>query len=130
MNELTLMGFPAVKAKKVIAEAKSTALNDLIDLILKELANDTGDSMKSADPKPAVEEKKEYIAYNCEVCTFINEPNCPVCAVCGSPAPAHAIKVTKAAQPASSEQTMTSEPAAPEKPTDEIDEEKKKAQEE
>jgi len=34
------MGFPAAKAKKVIEESKSTALNDLIDLILKDLTSE------------------------------------------------------------------------------------------
>lgn len=87
------MGFPHDKAKKAIDSSKSNVLNDLIDLIIKDLS-------ESASSEPALQkkgtEKNEYVPYSCEVCTLINEKNPgPFCMACESPAPAHALKVVK-----------------------------------
>jgi len=38
LDELTLMGFPADKAKKAVESSPAATLNELIDLILKDLA--------------------------------------------------------------------------------------------
>jgi hypothetical protein len=61
------MGFPVAKAKKVIEESKSTALNDLIDLILKDLTSEV-EAQTLKQPQ-----KIEYGPYSCDVCTFLNK---------------------------------------------------------
>ena len=72
LQELILMGFPSAKAKRAIEKSSSTALNDMIDLILKDTEVD--------DQPTKVVEKKEYQPYTCETCTYINasnpSPNC------------------------------------------------------
>lgn len=95
LKELVLMGFPEEKAKKAMEKSKSNVLNDLIDLIIKDMSNSSfSEPVKVAT---AGEPKKEYSTYHCEVCTFINENNPgPTCSVCSSPAPAFALKVTQA----------------------------------
>lgn len=64
------MGFPEDRAKKALAASKSTTLNDLIDLIIKDM------SENPVEPSPEqIPDKKEYVPYNCEVCTLFNEIN-------------------------------------------------------
>jgi|FrelakmetLWP11LW_1041352.scaffolds.fasta_scaffold326384_2 hypothetical protein len=52
------MGFPPAKAKKVIQESKLTALNDLIDLILKDLTSDV--EMQANNALQSTKNSKEY----------------------------------------------------------------------
>jgi len=84
------MGFPFEKAKKVIESSQSTVLNDLIDLIIK-------DMQENPDAEtPNIQAKKEYTAYECEACTFLNQDNPgPFCQVCGNKAPKFAEKCSK-----------------------------------
>lgn len=95
------MGFSESKGKRAIEKSNSTALNDLIDLILKD---PTVDAQASVQNK--VVAKKIYNVYNCSVCTFLNDKPGPECSVCTAPAPESALIPV---EPVKSEQAMADE---------------------
>lgn len=108
LNELVLMGFQKEQAKKAMAKSKSSVLNDLIDIIIKDMSDMGASHVAATAEKPIA---AIYIAYSCEVCTFINENNPgPTCSVCGSAAPTHALKVSVA--PTEAPKTMPENPDA------------------
>jgi hypothetical protein len=92
LDELKSLGFPEEDSIKAYNKAKKKDLHDVLDILSEEQ-----EKKQKSLPK-VVEQKIEYNVYNCEVCTFLNDPPTSKCSMCQCDAPASAIKVDLEAQ--------------------------------
>jgi rubrerythrin len=81
------MGFELEDCKNAYNKAKKKDLDTILDILSEEQ-----EKKKLIAPK-IVEKTVEFNVYNCTVCTFLNDPPAKFCAICGTEAPATAIKV-------------------------------------
>lgn len=81
------MGFDLEDCKSAYGKAKNKDIDTILDLL-----SEMQEKKKLTAPK-VVEKTTEYNVYNCSVCTFLNDPPAKFCAICGTEAPATAIKV-------------------------------------
>jgi hypothetical protein len=89
-NQLIMMGFPAELVKKGLIKVKNESAAAAVDAIM-ELQEQT----KKVEKKPEKKIKERILAYSCEICTFFNKEEKPICEICGSPAPQSAIVFEK-----------------------------------
>lgn len=90
--ELQSMGFALEDCKSAYNKAKNKDLDTMLDIL-----SEMQEKKKLTSPK-IVEKAVEYNVYNCTVCTFLNDPPAKCCAICGTEAPATAIKVDSEAE--------------------------------
>lgn len=107
--ELQSMGFALEDCKSAYTKAKNKDLDTLLDIL-----SEMQEKKKLTSPK-VVEKSVEYNIYNCTVCTFLNDPPAKFCAICGTEAPATAIKVDLEAEKKKLEEEAKAKSLAEEK---------------